>query len=104
MKGYCISRHHTYGSVGDHRRHIIDFASQSILGTNLPKVTKRSGRKLQWKIKLARNKYLRDLVKDSKANKLDVKAVKLRSPKNYETKADYCLARESFNKVHCELQ
>ena len=104
VKAYFISHHHAYGSMGDHRLHVIDFASQSILGTNLPKVTKRSGRKLQWKTIPVRNKYSRDLIKDIKANKLDVKAAKIRALKNYETEADYCLACKSFDKVHCELQ
>ena len=47
VKAYFISRHHAHGSVGDHRLHIIDFCMRTILGTNLPTVTKRSGRKLQ---------------------------------------------------------
>ena len=46
VKAYFISGHHAYGSVGDHRLHVIDFSSQSIIGDNLPRVTKRSGRKL----------------------------------------------------------
>ena len=49
-KAYFISDHHAYGSLGDHRLHVIDFSSQSIIGDNLPRVTKRSGRKLQWKV------------------------------------------------------
>ena len=47
IKAYFISDHHAHGSVGDHRLHVLDFSSQSIIGDNLPRVTKRSGRKLQ---------------------------------------------------------
>ena len=84
-RAYFISRHHAYGSVGDHRLHVIDFSSQSIIGDNLPRVTKRSGRKLQWKVRPTADKYTRDLVQVSKANKLDEKAIKLRNPDNYGT-------------------
>ena len=40
----------------------------------------------------------------SKANKLDKKAIKLRNPDNFETSEKYCLARKSFDRVHCQLQ
>ena len=83
--------------------HVIDFSLQSIIGADLPRVTKRSGHKLQWKIKPISKKYTRDLVKECKGNKLDKKALKLRVSDNYETEEDYRLARESFDKVHCEL-
>ena len=73
IKAYFISDHHAYGSVGDHRIHVLDFSSQSIIGDNLPRVTKRSGRKLQWKVPPTSKKYTRDLVQVSKANKLDKK-------------------------------
>lgn len=80
IKAYFISRHHAHGRVGDHRLHVIDFTTQSILGIDLPTMNKRSGRKLQWKIKLARKKYTRDLIKMSKAHKLDAKANRLVKP------------------------
>ena len=104
VKAYFISDHHAYGSVGDHRLHVIDFSSQSIIGDNLPRVTKRSGQKLQWKVRPTSEKYTRDLVKASKANKLDEKAIKLRNPDNYGTSKEYRLAQESFDRVHCQLQ
>ena len=44
-------------------------------------------------------KYTRDLVKTCKVNKLDKKALKLRNPDNFETSKEYCLARESFNRI-----
>ena len=103
-KAYFISDHHAYGSVGDHRLHVIDFSSQSIIGDNLPRATKRSGRKLQWKVRPTADKYTRDLVKASKANKLDVKAIQLRNPDNYSTSKEYRQAQESFDRTHCELQ
>ena len=46
IKAYFISDHHAYGSVGDHRLHVINFSSQSVIEDNLPRVTKRSGLKL----------------------------------------------------------
>ena len=67
----------------DHRLYVIDFFARSILGTNLPTVTKRSGRKLQWKIRAARRKYTRDLVKMGKKHKLDVKADRIKSADNF---------------------
>ena len=63
VKAYFISDHHAYGSVKDHRLHVIDFSLQSIVGADLPRVTKRSGWKLQWKITPTSKKYTRDLVK-----------------------------------------
>ena len=73
IKAYFISDYHAHGSVGDHRIHVLDFSSQSITGDNLPQVTKRSGRKLQWKVPPASRKYSGDLVQVSRANKLDKK-------------------------------
>ena len=90
--------------MGDHRLHVIDFTARSILGTDLPTVTKRLGHKLQWKIKPARRKYTRDLIKMRKAHKLDAKANKLRRPDNYANEEEYQLARKNFDKTHCELQ
>ena len=104
VKAYFISRHHAHGSVGDHRLHVIDFCTETILGTNLPTVTKRLGRKLQWKIKSARKKHARDLTKQSKKCHLDKKALFLWVPDNFDNNEEYRLARESFEKTHCELQ
>ena len=84
--------------------HVTDFSSHSVIGDNLPRVTKRSGQKLQWKIPPTSKKYTRDLVRVSKANKLDKKAIKLRNPDNCETSKEYRLAYESFDRVHCQLQ
>ena len=74
IKAYFISDHHVHGSVDDHRLHVLDFSSQYIIGDNLPRVTKRSGTKLQWKVPWTSRKYTRDLVQVSRANKLDKKA------------------------------
>ena len=104
IKAYFISNHNAYGSIGDHRIHVIDFSSQSIIGDNLPRVTKRSGRKLQWKVPPTSRKYTRDLVRVSRANKLDKKAIRLRNPDNFATSEEYRIARESFDRVHCQLQ
>ena len=62
IKAYFISNHHAYGSIRDHRLHVIDFSSHSVIGNNLPRVTKRSGRKLQWKTPPTSKKYTKDLV------------------------------------------
>ena len=40
IKAYFISDHHAYGSVGDHGMHVTNFSSQSVIGDNLPRVTK----------------------------------------------------------------
>jgi hypothetical protein len=104
VKAYVIARHHAQGSVGDHRLHIIDFCTRSILGTNLPTVTKRSGRKLQYNIKNARRKYTRDLTKKSKDCHLDEQALALRTPEKFTDEIEFKRARERFDKTHCELQ
>ena len=96
--------YHAYGNVGDHRLHVMDFSSHSVIGNNLPRVTKRSGRKLQWKIPPTSKKYTKDLVRVSKANKLDRKAIKIRNPDNFKTSEEYRQARKSFDRVHCQLQ
>ena len=90
--------------MGDHRLHAIDFSAESVTGTNLPTVTKRSGRKLQWKIKPSRWKYTKDLIKQSKYHKLDKKLLELRKPENYVDEVEYREAREAYDKQHCELQ
>ena len=43
LNAYSLSNHQVHGSVGSHRLHVIDFASDSILGKDLPILTKRSG-------------------------------------------------------------
>ena len=40
VRVYFIPQHHAHGSVGDHRLNVIDFSSQSNLGTNLPRAKK----------------------------------------------------------------
>jgi len=104
VKAYFISGHHAHGSVGDHRLHVIDFCAESILGEHLPTVTRRSGRKLQWKIRSARRKYTRDLVAQCRHHKLDEKSLRLRRPRDFKNQAEFRAARESFDKQHCELQ
>ena len=99
IKAYFISDHHAYGSVKDHRMHMIDFFLHSVIGDNLPRVTKRSGWKLQWRVPPTSKKYTKDLVKVSKANKLDKKAIMLRNPDNFETSKEDRLAHESFDGV-----
>ena len=104
IKAYFISDHRAHGNVGDHRMHVLDFTPQSIIGDNLPRATKRSGRNLQWKVPTTHRKYTRDLVRISKANKLDRKAITLRNPANFNTNKEYQITRKSFNRVHCQLQ
>ena len=56
VRSYFMSAHHASGSVGDHRLHVIDFCAVSILGVELPAVTKKIGRRLQYKLKPMRRK------------------------------------------------
>ena len=53
-----MAAHHASGSVGDHRLHVIDFCAVSILGAELPAVTRQEGRRLQYKLRPTRRKYL----------------------------------------------
>ena len=88
-KAYFMSRHQAHCSIGDHSPHVLDFIARSVLRTDLPAATKRSGCKLQWKISPVRKKYTRDLVKTSMEHKLNVKTDKLKCANNFETEDDY---------------
>ena len=63
LRSYFMAAHHVSGSVGDHRVHVIDFCAVSVLGTELPVVTKQAERRLQYTLKPMRRKYRKDLVK-----------------------------------------
>ena len=45
------------GGIGDHRFHVADFCSQSVLGVNYPKTTRPSGRNLNCKVERTVEKY-----------------------------------------------
>ena len=43
VRSYFMAAHSASGSVGDHWLHVIDFCAVSILGVELPAVTKQAG-------------------------------------------------------------
>ena len=75
-----------------------------ILGTELPAVTKQAGRRLQYKLKPARRKYRKDLVKMCKRHKMGEKTQVVMRAENFTSEAEQNDARESFDKQHTELE
>ena len=47
-RSYFISKHHAMGSVGDHRLHVLDVCSKSIMDCATPQMTKSARRRLQF--------------------------------------------------------
>ena len=104
VRSYYLAAHHASGSVGDHRLHVIDFCAVSILGAELPAVTKQVGRRLQYKLKSTRRKYRRDLAKMCKQHKIEKKSNVMTQAENFLTKTKHNDARESFDRQHTELR
>ena len=104
VRSYYLAAHHASGSVGDHRLHVIDFCVVSILGAELPAVTKQVGRRLQYKLRPTRRKYRRDLVKMCKQHKMEEKSHVMMRAENFSTEAENNNARESSDRQHTELQ
>ena len=50
-------------SVGDHRLHVLDTCSKTIMGRDTPQVTKIAKRRLQFRHHKSRKKYIKDSVK-----------------------------------------
>ena len=57
-----IARHFAAGSVGDHRLHVFDFCSASVVGLDTPTVAKVAGHMLQRSVKKVRDNYCRLLI------------------------------------------
>ena len=73
VKNYIIAAHSAHGSAGDHRLHVIDLCAVSVMGVELSTITKRAGRRLQYKLRNTR-KYRRDPVKIYKWHRMENKA------------------------------
>ena len=104
VRSYFMAAHHASRGVGDHRLHEIDFCAASILGAELPAVTKKVGRRLQYKLKPTRMKYRKDLVKTCKQHKMEEKSHVMMQAENFSAEAEHNDARESFDRQHTELQ
>ena len=104
VRSYFMAAHGVSGSVGNHRLHVIDFCAVSILGVELPAVTKQARRRLQYKLKPTRQKYRKDLVKMCKRDRMEEKAQLMSRAENFASEAEHNDARDSFDKQHTELQ
>ena len=45
---YFLSKHHVMGSVGDHRLHVLDVCSKTIMGRDTPQTTRSTRRRLRF--------------------------------------------------------
>ena len=104
VRNYFMAAHGASGSVGVHRLHIVDFCALSILVFGIPAVTKRAGRRLQYKLKVTRRKYRRDLVKICKKHQMEDKAITMSDRSNFSTDAEHKVMREKFDKQHPKVQ
>lgn len=75
--------------IGDHRYHICDFESTSVIGEDFPHLVRASGRKLTSNVTMKRRRYNKRLTKLSKSHKMAVRINKLEQDHDSMTNEEF---------------
>ena len=98
-----IHSHRANGTIGDHRLHVFDFTTVSLVGLDMPSVQRSPGRNLQCRHESHKANYQRILIRESARHRMFSKAIALRGARSAMPSAEFQACYNRFDSEMVEL-